>query len=253
MPEPTAAVELGPEALHHVLPVEPSAGDVVEFLLQPGGEIIGDIFGRNSWRGRRSRAGPCPPGISRPLSLRDIFAVLDGADDGGIGGGPPDAEFLHPLDQRRLGVARRGLGEVLLRRHLFLRRDPRFRGSGGGGLSSSSLDVVPAFLVDACMKPVEGHDLPGGAQAHRIGRDRVADLHRGAHASGRLPSGRRSRASRSAHRAGPAHVRGLKLIGGLASIRGGADALMRLLRVLGLVLVHPRGFRARSPGADNAA
>ena len=45
-----------------------------------------------------------------------VLAVLQRGDDGGVGRGPADAVLLQRLDQRGLGVARRRLGEMLLRR-----------------------------------------------------------------------------------------------------------------------------------------
>ena len=61
--------------------------------------------------------GDQPAAILRdeaPLLQPDIFAVLQHRQDGGVGGGPADAQFLHLLDQARLGIARRRLGEVLV-------------------------------------------------------------------------------------------------------------------------------------------
>src|SRR3546814_3601897 len=46
-----------------------------------------------------------------------VVAVLQHLQDGGVGGRPPDAELFHLLHQAGLAVARRRLGEVLLRQH----------------------------------------------------------------------------------------------------------------------------------------
>src|SRR3546814_14003749 len=50
-----------------------------------------------------------------------VAAVLQYPQDAGVGRGPADAEFLHLLDQARLGVARRRLREMLFGRNVFER------------------------------------------------------------------------------------------------------------------------------------
>jgi len=47
-----------------------------------------------------------------------VLAILDDADDGGIGGGPPNAVGLELLDEGRLREAGRGLCKVLFRNEL---------------------------------------------------------------------------------------------------------------------------------------
>ena len=44
----------------------------------------------------------------------DVFAVLQGADDAGVGGGAADAVVFEFFDEGCFGVARRRLGEVLV-------------------------------------------------------------------------------------------------------------------------------------------
>ena len=56
------AGEIVPEFAQQRLPVDLAVRDLVELLLEIGGEIVADIFGEEGLRGRRSRAGPCPPG-----------------------------------------------------------------------------------------------------------------------------------------------------------------------------------------------
>ena len=46
--------------------------------------------------------------------LLHVLALLNGGEDGGVGGRPADAALFQFLDQRRFVVARRRLGEVLL-------------------------------------------------------------------------------------------------------------------------------------------
>ena len=48
------------------------------------------------------------------LVLADVFALHDGGNDRGVGGGPADALLFELLHQRGFGVARRRLGEMLL-------------------------------------------------------------------------------------------------------------------------------------------
>src|SRR3546814_7802552 len=50
-----------------------------------------------------------------------VAAVLQYPQDAGVGRGPADAEFLHLLDQARLGVARRRLREMLFGRNVLER------------------------------------------------------------------------------------------------------------------------------------
>ena len=109
-------------------------------------------------------------------------------------------------------------------------------GGQAGGIFA--LIVVGALVVDS-QEAVEQHHLPRGAQPHlSVGR---ADLDGGAlHPRGLHLAGKGAL---------PDQVVKLALFGfdvqpvGRQHHVGGADTLMRLLRVLGLVLVHPRRFR----------
>ncbi len=47
----------------------------------------------------------------------DIFPILQGRDDGGVGGGPADPMLFEGFHERSFGVAWRRLGEVLLGVH----------------------------------------------------------------------------------------------------------------------------------------
>ena len=87
--------------------------DLVELVFQAGGETdvedifealhekVADLFAEQG----RSEAA---------LVLIDVFALDDGGDDCGVGRRAPDALFFELFYERRLGVARRRLGEVLL-------------------------------------------------------------------------------------------------------------------------------------------
>ena len=57
---------------------------------------------------------PVSVGNRRLVFAIDVAALLDGGEDGRIGGRPPDAVLFQRLHQAGLRVARRRLGEVLL-------------------------------------------------------------------------------------------------------------------------------------------
>jgi hypothetical protein len=107
--------EVAPEPREHVLPVPLAGRDVVELLLEVGGEVVAHVLAEIV-RQERGHEPPLVLGDQPALVLADILPLLDRGDDRGIGRRPPDPEFLHPLDERGLGVARRRLGEVLLGR-----------------------------------------------------------------------------------------------------------------------------------------
>ncbi len=264
--------EVAPEARKHVLVVAVARRDLVELVLEIGGEVVFDIAAEEV--GEECRDEPA-------LVLRDqavlvlphIVAVLDRGDDRGIGGGPADAELLHPLHERRLGIARRCLREMLgaengpgpveeralraaERAAAFLLDHAVVARSGlreGRVLSARRqgrpfarhdlrkpravlVGIVVAALVVDLEEPVEEHDLAGGAQLDlAVG---AADVDGRAFEPGGL------------HLAGegalPDQVVELLLLAlgadrvGREAHVGRADAFMRFLRVLGLVLVDPR-------------
>ena len=110
---PTAAREVAPEVAQHVLPFELAVGDEVELLLEVGGEVVLDVALEEALQERRDE--PALVLGDQPLLVdADVVALLQHGERGGVGGGPADAQLLHALDQRRLGEARRRLGEVLL-------------------------------------------------------------------------------------------------------------------------------------------
>ncbi len=225
--------EVAPEAGQHVLPVTMARAHVVKLVLELGGEIVAHVLAEIVGQ----EGGHQPPLVLRDkavLVLPYVAAILDRGHDRGIGGGAADTEFLHLLDQRRLGVAGRRLGEMLLGRDgaLFCRLSL--------GDLRQALVVILGRLVAALFidpeKAVEEHDLTGGAQAHLAVRaahlDGRALQPRGLHLAGK--------------RALPDQIVELALVGVRQAQRGrvlrhlgGADALVRFLRVLRLVLVHP--------------
>ena len=227
--------EIAPEPREHVA-IAPRAGrDVVELALEVGGEVVFDIAAEVVGEERRHQP-PLVLGDEAVLLLADIVALNQRREDRGIGRGAPDPEFLHPLDEGCLGIAGRGFGEVLLGRHgapldALARRHLR---QARGVLVAL---VVAPFLVEL-EEAVKQHDLPRGAQAHlAVGAE---DLGRGA------------LEPRGLHLAGDAALpdqlieAALVGVGDAQPVGGGlhvgrADALMRFLRVLGLVLVDAGG------------
>ena len=106
--------ELAPEVAQHVLPFELARGDEVELLLEIGGEVVFDVAAEEALE----EGGDQPAlvlGVEPLLVDPHIFAVAQHVERRGIGRRPADAELLHLLDQRRLAVAGRRLGEMLLR------------------------------------------------------------------------------------------------------------------------------------------
>jgi hypothetical protein len=184
---------------------------------------------------------PLSSGTRRFLVDADIFAVAQHGQRRGIGGGPADAEFFHALDEARLGVARRRLGEVLGRGDRLLLQVI-------AGFHRRQALVVLVVLVVLVLgvereEAIEAHDLPGGAQS-RAGAGRQRREYRPWCAPvPPIPSGWRRCASRSARRAGRLRVRDALHLRRVAEHVGRADRLMRFLRVLLLGGIDARLFR----------
>ena len=104
-----------PEISQHLLPIDAAAGHVVELVFEIGGETVLDIALEKA----RQKGSDEPPAVFRheaPLLEPDISAVLQHLQDRCISRRTADTELLELLDEARLGVARRRLCEVLLRR-----------------------------------------------------------------------------------------------------------------------------------------
>ena len=115
------AGEVIPERAQHVLVGQLVVGNLVELLLEARGEIVLDVLLEEVLQER----GEHPPfvlGDEALLVEPHIAAVAEHLQDRGIGRGPADAELFHALDQRRFGIARRRLGEMLGRLDLALRQ-----------------------------------------------------------------------------------------------------------------------------------
>ena len=157
-----------PETAHHLLPVDLAAGDVVQPVLHPGGEVVLDVTLEEA----DEEGGDEPAAVLGPEALLlqpHIIALLQDRDDRGVGRWPADAKLFHALDQRRLGVSRRRLGEVLLRDHLAARQGLPLGKPGECLFAVGALGgIVPAFLVET-EEAVEGHGRAGGAQRRSVG------------------------------------------------------------------------------------
>ena len=124
-------------------PVHPRAlavGDVVQVVLDRGGEAVVDQTGEVGLEQADDRERR-PRRHHRGALLEDVTAVLDRLHDRGVGGRPADAEFLHRLDQRRLGEARRRAGVCPSASKPRASR-PSPRASCGSRFSASSLSAV---------------------------------------------------------------------------------------------------------------
>src|SRR3546814_12408240 len=103
-----------PEVAQHAAPVDASAGDVVETLLHLGGEVVLHVALEEAGEEGDDQAAAVFRHEATPIEAH-VVAVLQHLQDGGVGGRPPDAELYHLLHPYGLAVARRRLGEVLIR------------------------------------------------------------------------------------------------------------------------------------------
>ena len=109
VPALAAEVELG----QPVDPLQVAVGDLVELLLQRGGEVVVDELGEVLLEQVHHGEGD-ERGHQRVALLPDVPAVLDRLHDRRVGRRPADAQLLEPGDQARLGVAGRRAGGVAL-------------------------------------------------------------------------------------------------------------------------------------------
>ena len=157
--------EVTPEVGQHFLVIGLTCGHVVQFFLKTRSVIIADIFAEIIGQERRNKAAF----VLRDQAIfvfADVFAILNGRDDGRVGGRAANAKFFHPLDQRRLSVAGRWLGEMLFCRD----------GCFPDGFALCNLrqalvvvvnhvriNVIAAFFIDT-QKSVKQHNLTSRAQ-----------------------------------------------------------------------------------------
>ena len=225
-----ARLEVAPEGFQHRLPLRAAAGHVVQLFLQLSGIVEADVLFEEALEERGDESATL---FSEEAVLLDahVIAVLQRLDDRGIGRRATDAEFLHPLDQRRFGEARRWLGEMLFGGDVLLRRR----------IAVAQARQAARFLVLAVVLPFlvqreeagEEHDLAGRAQ--HVATRAVRHLDRGAlHACRRHLAG---------ERALPNEVVQARVIAATDAILaeiGRADRLVRFLRVLRLGLILAR-------------
>ena len=235
------------EVLQPVGAVLLAAGDPVEALLHLRREVVvhvvGEVLLEQAHHGERG-----PRGDERGAPHADVAAVHDRGDGRRVGRGPADAELVEDLHEGRLGVARRRRGAVPVRLDLggvqavALRhaREPLVAVLGAvlvrGGV------LVPALLVGG-QEAAERDDGAGrgelgvpagrGRRPEPHGRRRPLGVgHLGGH--GALPD----------QLVEPERVRGelaADLVRGAEGVPRGAHGLVRLLRVLRLGAVEPRG------------
>ena len=233
--------EVAPERAHHRPPVRAPAGDVVELLFERGGEAGVDVMLEEADQER----GDQPAAILRdepPVLQPHIVAVLQHGEDGGVGGGPADAQLLHLLHQARLGIARRRLGEVLRGVDLAAAQCVLLGHRRQHAILVILRRVVLVFAIEL-QEPVEDQRGAGGAQPRAVRARGVGDLHR------HLIELRRLHLARD--RALPDEFVEPALLGrqvarhafGRARNLGRPDRLVRLLRVLRPAGVFARGTR----------
>jgi hypothetical protein len=151
--------------------------DAVELFLEIGGEVVFDIAREEAFE--ESRHEPALVlGHEALLLDANVFAVAQHGQRRGVGGGAADAQLLHALHQRRLGEARRRLGEMLVRPRCAPSTADRARHRRQAAAILVLL-VVLAFLIEL-QEAVETHDLTGGAQIELAARRFGGDVDRGA-------------------------------------------------------------------------
>ena len=104
--------EIVPEIAQHLLIVGLACADFIKLVFQIGGKVIADVFAEIIGQECSDQAA---------LILRDqavfvffnIAAILNGGHDRRICRRATDAQFFHAFDQRRFGITRRRLGEML--------------------------------------------------------------------------------------------------------------------------------------------
>ena len=207
--------------LHLVQPLLHGGGeggihDVGEFVLHQAGDHL-----------------PQGSGAEVPALLHHVLPVQDGGDGGGVGGGAADALLLQGLDQRGLGVAAGGLGEVLVGLEgLQLQGLPLLQ-IGQGGLERLLLLVLPLHVHGGVAGELEGR--VGGPEG--VSRGGHLDGHAVVHGGGHL----------AGQEAAPDELVELILLGG----EGLLDVLRGQVHVGGpdgLVGVLGAGFGLVDPG-----
>ena len=106
-----------PEFLDGFAPVKLSFLDFVKLFFEARSEgNVEDVL--ETFHEQTADALAKHGGREATLLFLDVLALDDGGDDRGVRGRAANAFFFQVLDQRRFGVARRRLGEMLLRTNL---------------------------------------------------------------------------------------------------------------------------------------
>ena len=170
------AAELVPEGLHDSTPIGPAAADVVELLLEGGGEAGVNVALEEAGEEGGDEAAAIL-GDEAAVLEADVFAVAEDGEDAGVGAGAADAELLHFFDQAGFRVARRGLGEVLVGVGALAgdRVTLVHGGQHAAFVGGAFWSVVNIFAVEL-EKAVEGDDGAVGAQPGAVGGDIDRDL-----------------------------------------------------------------------------
>ena len=170
-------LEILPELAEHLAPIDLGIGDAVKIVLEIGGEPEFDIAREEAFEESRDDAA-LVLGEETLLVDLDVFAVAQGCERRGIGGGAADAQLFHPLDERGFRESRRRLGEMLGRGDgLFRNRIPHLHGRQA--LRILILGVFVGFLIER-EKTIEEHDLAGRAQVELAGAGFGENVDRGA-------------------------------------------------------------------------
>ena len=223
-------LEIAPEGLEQLLPVLAPVGHGIELFLEPGRVIERNILREEPFQKRCQQAARflCKETI---FLHPDVIAVADGLDRAGIGRRTPDAELFQLLDQARLGIAGRRLGEMLVRLDRLLGRGIALVHHRQQAVLVVVL-VVEAFLVDREIAR-ELHHLAGRAQLVLAG-----SVTQGDGGAFELRGGHLAR-----HRAFEDQVVKLALVArprAVAAEIGRTNRLVGFLRVLGLGRIEPR-------------
>ena len=167
------------ELADQVLPLDLAGLHIVQLLLHTGGELyIHDVREPLAHQVVDHAAQRCQAQVLALLD--DVLTVQNSGHGGRIGGGTADAVLLHGADKGGVGIAGRGLGEMLQgrkahRRHLLALLQRR------QGRVLLLLVVVPALLIyggiagefqvagGAPQGMGTGGDLHGDAVIHGVG------------------------------------------------------------------------------------
>ncbi len=218
-------------------PLLPAGGDQIQDLLHPGREVEVDQVAEIGFE-QPDDGEPQPGGHQGAAALHHVVAVDQVLGDGRVGGRPADATLLQLLGEAGLGVARRWFGLVpggLQRAHLQRVTGPHDRQPT---LGPAAILVVRALLVGG-EETGEDND---GARSGELGSAAVPSRGTDAHGGrGDLRIGHLRGQGALPDQVVEGEVVADQLTGdigrGSEDVAGGADRLVRLLGVLGLVRV----------------